>query len=591
MPIKFQIKKFLEQADNFNTIAENMNKIRSQNSLNHFINGALWKSKLSAFSEDQIVIPYHLYCDEAQMNNVLGTHCIPGLQNCVYFSFPTTPVQYASRLQNIFVGMLSCANHTKIFGADACFEHLISELNSLAQEGIEITVDGKKETVHFVLGLFLGDNASLNNILGFCTFSSTFFCKHCRLEKQQTQTATVEITSEIRNVENYEEDLATADEKQTGIIRRSRFNDIYLFHVVHSAGVDVMHDLSEGVLRYHMCSIIRHFVKKKVFTLKTLNSRKRNFAYNYADRGNKSSDITMTNLRKGRIPMTASEMMTFVQNFGFLVGDLVPAENEVWKFYLKTVEVVDLVYLTSYTDFDLVKLKNSISEMNGMYQSIFEKTLKPKHHILTHYPRLTKLFGPLRFISSLRYEAKHRLLKKYSKNTESRRNLSYSIGRKVQYSFANDINAQDGLKDKLEYQKPKKIMLSSQGYFNRIENSMVLDGLSHSQTMEVETLTMNGIHFSNELLVPEMDDTNMAKLLKIRKIFVFSENGQYHPYLLCSRYSYSVPCTHYAGYEITELNPGRELLLKSVRDLLETHLLPISTYSFNGKEVFRLRIH
>lgn len=593
MPIEFQLKKFFEEKDVFKTLMNNTIKIKNENLLNHFINGKLWKLKLSAFKEDQIVIPYHLYSDDTQINGLLGTHCSPGKQSCVYYTFPTIPPQYASRLENIFVAMLLNAKDAKTFGVNCCYEELARELNKLADTGVKIIVDGKEQVLFFVLGIFLGDNESLNGILGFCTFSSRIFCKHCRLNTQRTQTETVEDKSMIRNVENYNEDLLTDNEKLTGIKWSSIFNSILLFHVTHSAGVDIMHDLSEGVLRYNMCAIILFFVKNKVFKLKTLNNRKNRFVYDYPDRGNKSSNITMKKLRSGKLTMTSSEMMTFFHNFSFLVGDLVSAKskaiNAVWKFYLKTVEVVDLVYLTCFTDSDLLKLELSISEMNEMYKGLFKQTLKPKHHNLTHYPRLIQWFGPLRYISSIRYEAKHRIVKSYTKNTTSRKNVSFSIGRKLQYHFANIfLNGSGGLTDRLEYNNTSNLILSAQDFFGLIEKSSLLNELAYTKICEVESLTMNGVFFSNNLFIPEKNDKNEIEVFQIFKIFLHLKEGKQSPHLLCKKYSKTSWCEHYASYETSSISEEK-FVLKPIPDLLEKHVLPIALHTVQGKKMFRLR--
>lgn len=135
--------------------------------------------------------------------------------------------------------------------------------------------------------------------------------------------------------------------------------------------------------------------------------------------------------------MSASEMGTFARHFGFMVGDLVTKSDKQWQFYLKTMKFVDLVDLKAYTENDLKDLTTTISDMNQMYVTLFKQTLKAKHHIITHYPTLITLYGPLRFLTSMRFEAKHKFIKNYTKNTVSRVNVSYSLGRKQQYVFAN----------------------------------------------------------------------------------------------------------------------------------------------------------
>lgn len=495
MPMQYQMRKFFESGDVFKTIMAYEQKIKNENKLNHFINGSVWKEKLSALSADRIVIPYHLYLDDTQLNNALGTHCLKGLESCVYYTFPTIPSKYASRLENIFVAMLFSAADDSKFGTNCCFERLVDELNTLATDGIKIVVDGVETVIYFVLGLYLGDNLSLNKSLGFVTFNAKHYCRVCKLEKLQCQTATTEDISMLRTEQNYDDDVKKKNPDETGIKWFSIFNSIFLFHVIHSVGMDVMHDLCEGVLRYNMCEIILHFIRRKKFSLKLLNNRKNNFAYDYNDRGNKSKNITMKNLKKRKLSMSSSEMTTFVHVFSFLVGDLVEPDDEVWKFYLKTMEVLDLVYLRSYTEEDLVKLGHSICEMNEMYKRLFKQTLKPKHHLLTHYPNATKKFGPLRYISSLRFEANHRFVKKYTKNTESRRNISYSLARKLQYGFANNFISTIGpLKDKLEYKSKNSLILSNADFYGEIDNpEQFFEG--DKELFETETLTMNGIFF------------------------------------------------------------------------------------------------
>lgn len=106
MPIAFQLKAFLELPNVFHQILKNTEDIRSQNKLNHFITGNLWKEKLKNYGDDEIVIPYNFYVDGAQLNNSLGPHTAKGLENFNYITLPTIPAEYQSRLENIFVASL-----------------------------------------------------------------------------------------------------------------------------------------------------------------------------------------------------------------------------------------------------------------------------------------------------------------------------------------------------------------------------------------------------------------------------------------------------------------------------------------------------
>lgn len=72
---------------------------------------------------------------------------------------------------------------------------------------------------------------------------------------------------------------------------------------------------------------------------------------------------------------------------------------------------------------------------------------------------------------SLRYEGKHKEMKNYAKNITSRRNLPFSIGKKIQYNFAYRLLQKHGLEDVITVPKCRKGSLQDQvryNYFIRI---------------------------------------------------------------------------------------------------------------------------
>lgn len=298
--------------------------------------------------------------------------------------------------------------------------------------------------------MVLGDNKGINDVGGFAkSHTAQHFCRICFMSKKQTQLRTTQDDSKMRNPENYERDLKKHDEKLTGIVENSIVNSIHLCHATECFGVDIMHDVFEGILHYNLSATIRQFIKDGYFTLAQLNKLKSDFEFGEVESGNKSPALTMKKLKSKKLLMSAAEMHSFFHHFGLIVGDLVPKSDKTWKFYLETTKVLDLLFLPSYNDKDLSLLASTISNMNSMYKKLFNETLKPKHHYITHYPTMIRRFGPLYYISSMRYEAKHKTLKSYTKNTTSRLNLSLSLGRKLRYSFAFRILNNIGLNDSI----------------------------------------------------------------------------------------------------------------------------------------------
>lgn len=105
------------------------------------------------------------------------------------------------------------------------------------------TKDDFKE-VHFILGLFLGDNLALNSVSEFSkSFSANFFCRFCKAKKSKTHKLCEEDSTLLRNHTNYLEDINRNYFKETRIYKNSVFNNIASFHVVKNYSIDIMHDI------------------------------------------------------------------------------------------------------------------------------------------------------------------------------------------------------------------------------------------------------------------------------------------------------------------------------------------------------------
>ena len=139
--------------------------------------------------------------------------------------------------------MLVKSKHVKNFGNELCLRPLVEILSKIETTGIKInTVDRSEVTVHFVLGLLIGDNLGLNSILGFSkSFNSNFYCLFCKISKSEAQIALFEDPNLIRNQSNYEHDLSIQDFSMTGISDYCILNSLENFHVTNNYSVDIMH--------------------------------------------------------------------------------------------------------------------------------------------------------------------------------------------------------------------------------------------------------------------------------------------------------------------------------------------------------------
>lgn len=439
-----------------------------------------------------------------------------------------------------------------------------------------------------MLGLILGDNKGVNDACGYAkSHAANHFCRFCRMHKKRTHRSTIQNDKMMRNEKDYEKDVKKKNLKLTGVSERSIVNLIACSHVTNSVGVDIMHDLYEGILHYNMCEIILRFIGEGYITLEIFNKLKDDLLYGETEAGNKSPSITMERLESKKLLMSASEMQCFTHHFGLIVGNFIPKEDPAWKFYIQNLKFLDLVYLPSYSENDIIILTETIAKMNQMYQDIFNQNLKPKHHIITHYPTLIKRYGPLYYISSMRYEAKHKIMKNYSKNTSCRINLSWSLARKLQYSFANRLLNNIGLSDNIYIGSSKHINLNDSDKLHGLKMSQQLQRLIKLNAMQASNVTINGIKFSTKLCITRRKN-NQLELLRILNILYVTENIS-NIFFICQKYENVEFNEDYWCYELTNLQTEIQSKLLSAVEALQERKYPVSLHAMND-DVHRFRV-
>lgn len=440
LPLKSQFRKIFEQENILLEVLRHMNSLYSNKQYTNFIQGPVWKKKCDMYP-GKTLIPYFLYADDFAVNNPLGAHATTHSVCNFYYSFPCFP-RRSSKLESIFLAAVIKSKDLKNIGNEDCLHYLIEELIYLEETGVDISVGkGEMHRVHFIMGLFLGDNLGVNSLLDFSkSFSSTSFCRFCKVDRENCSKLGVEVQEHIRTVENYSYDVSVNDLKKTGIAKESPFNKIPSFHVVENFCVDAMHDLCEGIFHYDLCHILLYLTQEMNYlTLEMLNKRKQTFDYGPMEIGNFSTELTMNHLKNKHLKMTAREMLTFVMYLPLMIGDLIPSEDEVWLFLLELIDITELILSFEVTELLISTLKLKIKHHNEQYVKLFTDNLKPKFHFLTHYPTVIRNSGPARNFWCFKFEAKHRPFKVYAHGITSRKNICLTLSKKFQFQFANLI--------------------------------------------------------------------------------------------------------------------------------------------------------
>lgn len=210
--------------------------------------------------------------------------------------------------------------------------------------------------------------------------------------------------------------------------------------------------------------------------IEIFNYRKQMFDYGVTEIYNRGNPIQSEQLQSKHFKMTSREMATFIHFFPLIIGDLVPQEHCVWIFLCSLVDIIDLLHFPYFNNTDLVRLECLITQHNRMYQRLFSQTLKPKHHFLVHYVTAIKMSGPLKYLWSIRFEAKHQQLKCFAKNTNSRKNIAFTLAMKSSLKFASFILKGNVISPEYQFSENESQIeeLKTKIYFTMLQHNDIL---------------------------------------------------------------------------------------------------------------------
>lgn len=356
-----------------------------------------------------------------------------------YFRLVNMPSEYNSLLRHVFSFLLV---PSKLFmkNIQRNLEYiLLPELQSLEDDGITFNYKGEKKTMKVILLNNSGDNLGIHQIHGFlCSFgSNTACCRICKANSDQFRRIhqippnMIKSKIEYNDIINRED---TAEMSAYGIKSACFFNELQYFHVMDVPYVDIMHDLWEGHCRVLMLNVMNILHKK--FRKDRIEAAINLFPYKFPDSRNKPTPFKY-DTKKSEFLMTASAMKTFVRLLPMIaVKDRMDiSDNIFWKILLKLQYIIDILLAPAIGDSMIQSLDRKIKEYVKMVSnSGMRFTIKT--HLLLHYVDVIKQLGPLRHLSSIRYEAKHNYHKQYSNTNQNNIQPEKTIFTKESYGYS-----------------------------------------------------------------------------------------------------------------------------------------------------------
>jgi hypothetical protein len=525
-----------------------------------------------------------LFQDAFEIVNPLGSakskHKLVG----VYMTLANFYPQSRSKISHIQLVQLMKEKDLKFFGASKVFSHILKDLQQLEEHGVELP---GHEFLKVVVVAIVGDNLGSHYIGGFSeNFScGEYFCRFCDIARSDFHNSCLAVGS-ARTAASYEADLKSVNDSNGcidschGIKQASPFNMLTHYHVAMPGLPPCLgHDLFEGVVDYDLAAAIRYFVKeKKWFTYQFLNRTVANFKCLGCDAANKPSTINEKGYRLGG---HAVQNWTFVRLLPLILGNRIrDVDDGVWQMCLLLREVVELVCAPRLSISQIAYMETVIKEYIEMRMELFPSIkLRPKHHYLLHYPRLTHLFGPLIRMWSMRFESKHSYFKRVARHSQNFKNVTKTLAERHQLYQAYISTGERFVCDiACDHPTPFTPVI----YCERIQTVIAKhECLKKSSVFVAQQVSLNGTLYKTDLFV--LVSENEQGLVVGRIIFILIHDRAL--FLLVELH----PCLYKSDIGVYVYTPADDSPLDciSVDSLLDA--LPLPLYVLNGLSVLPLR--
>jgi hypothetical protein len=369
--------------------------------------------------------------------------------NAFHWIFTNMDRKYSSTLHVMQLACLARHTDVKHFGIEKYLRPLLVDLAFLESTGVYIEALG--ETIKGSVSALVADNLSAHGIGGFMeSFGPNVLhpCRFCTASADEIQNDTLN-AFEFKRRSVTEHNLCVKQLREKNLpsifgIKSDCILHKYLitFHAVTSLPPDIAHDLLEGIVPSDLALCLSYFIFKKYFDLKWLNNVIASYPYKFTDAVNRPQRIPEKFAAVGTVGGNATENWTLLRLLPFFVGSKIPPEDAVWDWLMDLKDIVELCFAPCLTDNACNYLRSKIVDRKRNFHLLFPgKKFKPKHHYVEHYPELIAEFGPLLFMWTMRFEAKHSYCKRVVQESHNFKNILKTIAEKHQLMIAYHLSS------------------------------------------------------------------------------------------------------------------------------------------------------
>ncbi len=584
VPILDVIKKFVQQPEVWNSI-QRFNETNDANSdlLCSYADGNICHQH-DVFGNNKHALRIHLYTDEFEVCNPIGSHRSTHKLCAFYFFIGNLEEKYHSKLKYIHLSILVKEKFIKRSNTFAqVLKPLISDLKKLFYDGIKVVIEGVEVRLYGALATISADNLSAHALAGFRrAFNSGRFCRYCMLQYENKekllQESSLVLRTETMHTYHLQGVTAGISASTYGVDKRCPFLDLPYFRLIESFPPDLMHDLLEGIVPLTLKLVLAALHREGIVTLAQVNSEISNFEFGKNDSKNKPVNVPLAvSSGSGNISGSASEKLCLFLLLPFLIGDRVPVDNNQWNLYLLLRDIMDYLMCHKIPRRVLPYLQLLVENFVQTFVELFPGKMTPKLHFLLHYPRLIREYGPLRFVWCMRFESKHQYFKQLAGVVRNFRNIAFTLAKRHQLRQCWEFAASNNfMKDSVECSGECSIYF---GNLPECQRRKLLNyvGLTNARQSEIlwkcNMLSRDSVTFKlhDVILVGLLHCENIPLFFKIFYIYKFRDDWFFiGKLLICESYS-----SHLHAYSVTEDSELTVCQPSQIIDhqLLDTYLL------------------
>ena len=392
-----------------------------------------------------------LFYDDAEFCNPIGHRTKKHSMGLFYWTLGNFPPSYRSTYSSIFLLAVAKTQHLKKWGIGNLLVNFISTMQKLDM-GITVKINGLEKFIQGRLIAAPCDSLGSSSLGGYKTPGAFAKkpCRSCNVSSEQMQTLIEASKLKLRTNADHEQFKAIcADDslsepqkkywsKWLGINCTSPLLQLSYINLQQLLVHDIMHVLLEGVVQMNLLLLMKNAVQNKRFSLLWLNTQLQSFQYSYIDELNKPQLFDSKNVLKlSKIKQNAASMLTLCYVLPIILKKKARQLGDHYEIFMTLMRIVTIAFsptATLDTGGELeVLVGHYLFHFNRVYPN---KKKTPKMHFLLHLIKQME-FGPLRYCSVIRMEAKHNFFKQHS--WKNFRNLPLSLAVKHQKNLCFEL--------------------------------------------------------------------------------------------------------------------------------------------------------